>query len=135
VTDHQDGLAALIPQQPVAGPVYPVCGVAEALPARGCLFGVAPPGCRGRGPSLLDFCQGEAIPVAEVCFAKIVIDDRGQAQFAGRNGGGGDSALQRRADHGIDRGTSGQTAGGCLGLPGPVGAEREVTSPGEAVLG
>ena len=33
--------------------------------------------------------------------------DWGQAQFAGRNGGGGDRALQWRADHGIDRGTGG----------------------------
>jgi len=93
VTDHQDGLAAVIPQQPVTGPVYPVCGVGEALPARRCLFGVAPPGCRGYGPSLLDFCHGKAIPVTEVGFTEIVIDDCGQAQFAGRNGGGGDSAL------------------------------------------
>src|SRR5690242_4717137 len=107
VTYHQDGLAAVIPQQPVTGPVYPVCGVGEALPARGCLLRVAPPGCRGCGPSLLDFCQGEAIPVTEVGFTKVIIDDRGQAQFAGRNRGGGDSALQWRADHGIDRGTGG----------------------------
>ena len=65
VTDDQDGLAAVIPQQPVTGPVHPACGVGEALPARRCLFGVAPPGGGGRGPSLLDFCQGEAFPVTE----------------------------------------------------------------------
>ncbi len=135
VTYHQDGLAAVIPQQPVTGPVYPVRGVGEALPARGCLFGVMPPGGRGRGPSLLDFCQGEAVPVTEVGFAKIIIDDRGQAQFSGRNVGGGDSALQWRADHGIDRGTSGQAAGGGPCLPSSAGAEREVASPGEAVFG
>src|SRR5216684_2554265 len=41
VTYHQDSLAAVVPQQPVTGPVYPVCGVGEALPARRCLFGVA----------------------------------------------------------------------------------------------
>jgi len=75
VTYHQDGLAAVVSQQPVTGPVYPVGGVGEALPARRCLFGVASPGCRGCGPSLLDFCQGEAIPVTKVCFTKIVIDD------------------------------------------------------------
>jgi hypothetical protein len=46
VTDHQDGLAAVIPQQPVAGPVHPACGVGEALPARRCLSGVAPPSTR-----------------------------------------------------------------------------------------
>src|SRR6516165_2258509 len=107
VTYHQDGLAAVVPQQPVTGPVYPVCGLGEALPARRCLFGVASPGGRGCGPSLLDFCQGEAIPVTEVGFTKIIIDDRRQAQFVGRNGGGGGRALQWRADHGIDRGTGG----------------------------
>src|SRR6516164_341224 len=107
VTYHQDGLAAVVPQQPVAGPVHPVCGLGEALPTRRCLFGVASPCRRGRGPSLLYFRQGEAIPVTEVGFTKIIIDDRGQAQFAGRNGGGGDRALQWRADHGIDPGTSG----------------------------
>src|SRR6266700_5726397 len=32
VTYHQDGLGAVVPQQPVTGPVYPVCGVGEALP-------------------------------------------------------------------------------------------------------
>src|SRR5207237_1159281 len=97
VTDHQDGFAAVLPQQPVAGPVYPVRGVGETLPARGRLFGVAPPGRRGRGPSLLDFRQGEAIPVAEVGFAQIIVDDRGQAQFTGRDGGGGDGTPQGRA--------------------------------------
>jgi hypothetical protein len=107
VTYHQDGLAAAIPQQPVTGLVYPLRGVGEALSARRCLFGVVPPGCRGRGPSLLDFCQGEAIPVTEVGFPEIVIDDRRQAQFGGRDGGGIDGALQRRADHGVDRGTGG----------------------------
>jgi hypothetical protein len=107
VTYHQDRLAAVFPQQPVTGPVYPVCGVGEALAARRCLFGVAPPGCRGCGPSLLDFCQGEAIPVTEVGFTEIIIDDCGQAQFGGRNGSGVDSALQWRADHGVDRGTGG----------------------------
>src|SRR5215467_15796678 len=65
VTDHQDGLAAVVPQQPVTGAVYPVCGLGEALPARGCLCGVASPGRRDCGPSLLDFCQGEAILVTE----------------------------------------------------------------------
>src|SRR5450631_1027670 len=94
VTDHQDGLGAVVLQQPVTGPVYPVCGVGEALPARGCLFGVVPPGCCGCGPSLLDFGQGGAIPVTEVGFPEIVIDGCGQAQFAGRDGGGGDGALQ-----------------------------------------
>ena len=135
VTYHQDGLAAVVPQQPVTGPVYPVCGVGEALPARRCLFGVAPPGCRGCGPSLLDFCQGEAIPVTEVGFTEIIIDDCGQAQFGGRNGGGVDSALQWRADHGVDRGTGGQAAGGGLGLPGSAGAKREVAQSAEAVFG
>src|SRR5215469_9132903 len=75
VTYHQDGLAAVIPQQSVAGPVYPVRGLGEALPARGCLLGVASPRCRGCGPSLLDFGQGKAIPVTEVGFTEIVIDD------------------------------------------------------------
>src|ERR1700691_4449750 len=63
VTYHQDGLSAVVPQQPVTGPVYPVRGVREALPARRGLFGVAPPGCGGSGPALLDFPQGEAVPV------------------------------------------------------------------------
>ena len=135
VTYHQDGLAAVVPQQPITGPVYPVCGVGETLPARRCLFGVAPPGCRGYGPSLLDFCQGEAIPVTEVGFTEIIIDDRGQAQLGGRNGGGVDSALQWRADQGVDRGTSGQATGGRLGLPGSAGAKRKVAQSAEAVLG
>src|SRR5277367_7075213 len=73
VTDHQDGLAAVVPQQPVTGTVYPMCGVGEALPARRGLFGVAPPERHGRGPSLLDFGQGEAVPVTEVGFTEIVI--------------------------------------------------------------
>src|SRR5258708_21362695 len=62
VTYHQDGLGAVVPQQPITGPVYPVCGVGEALPARGSLFGVASPGSRGSGPSLLAFSQGGAMP-------------------------------------------------------------------------
>src|SRR6185437_11905579 len=135
VTYHQDGLAAAVPQQPVTGPVYPVCGVGEALPARGCLLRVVPPGGGGCGPSLLDFGQGEAVPVTEVGFTKIIIDDRGQAQFAGGKGGGGDSTLQWRADHGIDRGTGGQAAGGGLGLPGSAGAKREVAQSAETVFG
>src|SRR5580704_2007081 len=65
VTDHQDGLAAVVPQQPVTGTVDPVCGVSEALAARRSLLGVVSPGGRGCGPSLLDFGQGEAIPVTE----------------------------------------------------------------------
>src|ERR1700685_393238 len=97
VTYHQDVLPAVVPQQPVTGPVYPVCGVGEALPARRGLFGVAPPGCCGCGPALLDFCQGKAIPVTEVGFTEIIIDDCGEAQFAGRNSGGGGSALRWRA--------------------------------------
>src|SRR5580698_6948084 len=79
VTYHQDGLAAVVPQQPVTGTVYPMCGVGEALPARRCLFGVASPGRRGYGPALLDFCQGEAIPVTEVGFMEIIIDNCRQA--------------------------------------------------------
>src|SRR5690348_17915989 len=90
VTDDQDGLAAVIPQQPVTGPVHPAGGVGEALPARGSLLGVAPPGGRGRGPPLLDFFQGEAVPVTEVGFTEIVIDGCRQAKLGGRNGGGGD---------------------------------------------
>src|SRR5215467_3783376 len=134
VTYHQDGLTAVFPQQPVTGPVYPVCGIGEAFPARGCLFGVASPGRRGGRPSLPDFRQGETIPVTEVGFPEIIIDDRGQAQFAGRDGGGGGSALQWGADHGIDRGTGGKAEGGGLGLPGSGGAEREVAHPAEAVF-
>ena len=57
-----------------------------------------------------------------------------QRLFAGRNRGGGDSALQRRADHGVDRSAAGEAAGGGLGLPGAVGAEREVAQPAEAVF-
>src|ERR1700760_3403959 len=75
VAHHQDGLPAVVPQQPVTGPVYPLCGVGEALPARRGLFGVAPPAGHGRGPPLLDFCQGEAVPVTEVGFTEIIIDD------------------------------------------------------------
>ena len=97
----------MVPQQPVTGPVYPVCGVGEALPARRRLLGVAPPSRRGFWPALLDFRQGEAIPVTEVGFPEIIVDDRGQAQFAGRDGGGVGSAPQWRADHGVDRGTGG----------------------------
>src|SRR5260370_23768372 len=111
VTYHKDGLAAVVPQQPVTGPVYPVCGLGEALPARRCLFWVAPPGCRGCGPSLLDFRQGEAIPVTEVGFTEIIIDDCGHAQFAGRNGVGVDSALRRGAEHGDVRGARLHAAG------------------------
>src|SRR5215469_16653540 len=135
VTHHQDRLAAVVPQQAVTGPVYPVCGVGEALPARRCLFGVAPPGCRGSGPALLDFCQGEALPVTEVGFTEVIIDDCGEAEFAGRDGGGGNSSLQRRTDHGVDRSTGGQAAGGRLRLPGSVSAQREVAQPAEAVFG
>src|ERR1700752_5530568 len=62
VTHHQDGLAGVVPQQPVTGPVYPLCGVGETLPAGRGLFGVAPPECHGCGPSLQDFGQGEAVP-------------------------------------------------------------------------
>src|SRR5487761_16805 len=47
MTDHQDGLAAVVPQQPVTGPVYPVRGGGEALPARRRLLGVASPDFRG----------------------------------------------------------------------------------------
>src|ERR1700684_3451592 len=83
VTYHQDGLGAVVPRPPLTGPVYPICGVGEALPAWGCLFGVAPPGGCGCGPSLLDFCQGGTIPVTEVGFTEIIIDDCGQDQFAG----------------------------------------------------
>src|ERR1700747_2091146 len=104
VTYYQDGLAAVVPQQPVPRPVDPVRGVGDALPARWCLFGVASPGCRGCGPSLLDFCQGETIPVTEVGFTEIIVDDCGQAQFGGRNGGGVDRAVQWRADPRVDRG-------------------------------
>src|SRR5450755_4907425 len=135
VTHHQDGLAAVVPQQPVTGPVYPLCGLGEALPAQRGLFGVAPPECHGRGPSLLDFCQGEAVPVTEVGFTEIIIDDCGQAQLGSRNGGGAGSPLQWGTDHGVDRGTSGQAAGGGLGLPGSAGAEREITLSAEAVFG
>src|SRR5215475_1279165 len=126
VTDHQDRLASVVTQQPVAGPVYPVRGVGEALAAGRCLFGVAAPGFSGPGPALLDFGQGEAIPVTEVGFPEFILDDCGEAEFAGRNGGGSDSALQRRADHGVDRSTGGQAAGGRLGLPGSARAQREV---------
>jgi hypothetical protein len=135
VTYHQDGLAAVVPQQPVTSLVYPVCSVGEALPAGRRLFGVAPPGCRGSRPSLLDFCQREAVPVTEVGFTQIIIGDCGQAQFGGRDGGGIDSALQWRADHGVDRRTGGEAAGGGLGLPGSAGAKREVVQSTEAVLG
>src|SRR5215472_2069134 len=134
VTYHQDRLTAVVPQQAITGPVYPVCGVGEALPARRCLLGVAPPGCRGSGPTLLDFCQGEAIPVTEVGLTEIIIDDCGEAQFASRNSGGGDSALQRRTHHGVDRRTSGQAASGRLGLPGSASAQRDVAQPAEAVF-
>src|SRR3984957_18095126 len=75
VTHHQDGLAAVVPQQPVTSPVYPLCGVGEALSARRGLFRVASPGGHGCGPSLLDLCQGKAVPVTEVGFTQIVIDD------------------------------------------------------------
>jgi len=112
-----------------------VRGVGEALPAGRRLPGVPPPGGRGGRPALLDFRQGEAVPFTEVGFPKIIIDGCGQAQLAGRDGGGGDRALQRRADHGVDRGAAGEAAGGGLGLPGAAGAEREVTQPAEAVLG
>jgi hypothetical protein len=64
VADHQDGLAAVVAQQPVAGPVDPVRGVGEALPARRRLPRVAPPGRRGRGPPLLDFGQGDILRVS-----------------------------------------------------------------------
>src|SRR5215472_8800617 len=94
VANHQDGLAAVVSQEPVTGPVNPVCGVGEALPARRCLLGVVLPGGHGCGPSLLDFCQGEAFPVAEVGLTEIIIGGSGQAQFTGRDGSGGSGALQ-----------------------------------------
>ena len=94
MADHEDGLAAVIPQKPVAGAVDPVRGVGEALAARRRLLGVAPPGGRGIGPAQLDFGQGEAVPVTEVGFAEIIIDFRGQAQFAGHDRGGVNGALQ-----------------------------------------
>jgi hypothetical protein len=96
---------------------------------------LTPPECHGCGPSLLDFGQGEAVPVTEVGFTEIVIDDCGQAQLGSRNGGGVDSTLQRGSDHGVDRGTSRQATGGGLGLSGSAGAEREVTLSAEAVFG
>src|ERR1700722_8397857 len=135
VTHHQDGLAAVIPQQPVTGLVYPLCGIGEALAARRGLFGVAPPECHRLGPSLLDFGQGEAVPVTEVGFTQIVIDDGGQAKLGRRYGGGVDRTLQWRTDHGVDRGAGGQAAGGGHRLPGSAGAERKITLPAEAVLG
>jgi hypothetical protein len=136
VRDHQDGLAAVVPQQPVTGPAYPLRGVGEALSARRCLFRVAPPGCRGRGPSLLDVCQGETIPVTEVGFTKIIIDGGGrQAQFTRRDGSGGDSTLQWRADNGVDRGAGGKAESRGLGLPGSARAQREIAQPAEAVFG
>ena len=123
---HQDGLAAVIPQQPVTGLVDPLCGVGEALPARRGLFGVAPPERDGRRPFLLDFSQGEAVPVTEVGFTEIVIDDGGQAELGRRDGGGVDRPLQGGADHDVDRGAGGQAAGGGHRLPGSAGAEREI---------
>src|SRR5215467_5392987 len=116
----------MIPEQPVTSPVYPLRGVGDTLPSRRCTSKVASPGRRSCGPSLLDFRQGEAIPVTEVGFTEIIIDDGGQTQFGGRNRGGCDSPLQWRADHGVDRGAGGEAAGCCLGLPGAVGAKREV---------
>src|SRR3984957_9949574 len=107
VTHHQNGLAAVVPQQPVTRPVYPLCGVGEALPARRGLLRVVPPECHVRGPSLLDFFQGEAVPVTEVRFTEIVIHDCGQAQLGRGNGGGVDSTLQWGTDHNVDWGTSG----------------------------
>lgn len=55
------------------------------------------------GPSLLDFGQGEAVPVTEVGLTEIIIDDCGQAQLGRRNGGGVNSTLQWGTDHGVDR--------------------------------
>ena len=65
VTHHQDSLAAVVPQQPVTGPVYPVRGAGEALPARRCLVGVAPPGCRG--------CADSADPGANAARVVVVL--------------------------------------------------------------
>src|ERR1700761_2068321 len=118
VSDHQDGLTVVLMEQPVTGPVHPARGVGEALTAGRCLPRVAPPGRRRGRPSLLDFGQGEAIPVTEIGFTEIIIDHRCQAKFAGRDGSGGNGAPQWRTDHGVNRGTTGQAAGGGPCLPG-----------------
>ena len=135
VAHHQDGFAGVVSQQPVTGPVDPLRGVDEALTARRGLLRVAPPKRHVRGPSLLDFCQGEAVPVTVVGLTEIFIEDCGQAQFVSRDDGGVDSTLQRGTDHCVDRRTGGQPAGGGLGLPGSAGAEREVTLSAEPVFG
>jgi hypothetical protein len=56
---------------------------------------LSPPGGACCGPSLLDFCQGEAFPFAEVGFTQVIIAGGGQAQFGGCDGCGGDGAPQR----------------------------------------
>src|SRR6202042_2113444 len=88
VTHHQDGLAVVVPQQPVTGLVYPLRGDGEALTARRGPIGIAAPEGHGRGPSLLGFGQGQAVPVPEAGLTEIIIDDCGQAQLGRRDGGG-----------------------------------------------
>ena len=93
MTDHQDGLAAVVPQQPVTGPVYPVRGGGEALAARRRLLGVASPGCRGCRAIAAGFRQGELfLELTEVGFT----NNRHRRPWSGRSSaataGGGGSA-------------------------------------------
>ena len=59
---------------------------------------------------------------------------RNEVMLQTRDGGGRGSALQRGADHGVDRATGGQAAGGGSSLPGSGGAQRQVVPPAETVL-
>jgi len=69
VADDQDRLTVVVSEEPIASLVDPPRGVGEALAARRRLLRVVLPGRGRRGPSLLDFRQGEAFPFAEVGFA------------------------------------------------------------------
>jgi hypothetical protein len=93
------------------------------------------PGCRGRGPSLLDFGQGEAIPVTEVGSRRSSSMTAVRPNSAAAMAAVATARCKWRADHGVDRSTAGEAVGGGLGLPGSAGAKREVAQSAEAVLG
>src|SRR5487761_17708 len=69
VADYQDRLTVVVSEEPIASLVAPPRGGLEALTAGRRLLRVVLPGRYRRGPSLLDFCQGEAFPFTEVGFA------------------------------------------------------------------
>ena len=134
VAYHQHRLTVVVSQEPVTSLVDPPGGVSEALTPRRRLLGTVLPGGHCFGPSFLNLGQGEAFPLAKVGFPQVIIGGGGQTQFSGRDGSGGGSTPQRRGDNGVDLGAGGQPAGSGSGLPGAVGAERQVAQTTEPVF-